>query len=521
MKKQLPAWLALCIIALAAGLLLALTNQLTADRIAEQNVIKANAARADVLPAATEFKSLELNQEWVASLGVDDCYEGYDEAGNLVGYTSQITVKGYGGDIEVVVGMDLTGAITGVSVGGADFAETAGLGAKTKEPAFTEQFIGLVPPAVLKENVDSVTGASISSGAVVSAVNNTTSYMYFQSGLKEPEEDPLAGAFEVRTATAQGFAGPVTVQVALDENGVITGLVVGDENFAETTGLGERAKESSFREQFVGKSGTLAYGDGIDALSGATITSNAVMQAVNEALGGEAAAAQPTPEPEPTPELAPAEETLTATAQGFGGPVEVTVGLDADGNVVSMTVGGEGFAETAGLGAKAQEATFTNQFLGKTGPFAYGENGVEAIAGATITSNAVLEALNSLFGVEPAQEAEPAETAETTEPAETAETAAETEEPAAQVADGLTATAQGFGGPVEVAVTLNADGTVATMTVGGEGLCRNGGPGREGPGGRLYRSVCGQGRPLRLRGERGGGHCGRHHHQQRSAGSAE
>ncbi len=468
MKKQLPAWLALCIIALAAGLLLALTNQLTADRIEEQNAIKANAARASVLPAATEFKALELNQEWVASLGVDNCYEGYDEAGNLVGYTSQITVKGYGGEIEVVVGMDLEGVVTGVSVGGADFAETAGLGAKTKEPAFTDQFIGIVPPAVLKENVDSVTGASISSGAVVSAVNNTTSYMYFQSGLKEPEEDPLAGAFEVRTATAQGFAGPVTVQVALDENGVITGLVVGDENFAETTGLGERAKESSFREQFVGKSGTLAYGDGIDALSGATITSNAVMQAVNEALGGEAAAAQPTPEPEPTPELAPAEETLTATAQGFGGPVEVTVGLDADGNVVSMTVGGEGFAETAGLGAKAQEATFTNQFLGKTGPFAYGENGVEAITGATVTSTAVMDALNSLFDVEPAQEAEPAETAET---------AAETGEPAAQTADGLTATAQGFGGPVEVAITLNEDGAIATMTVGGEGFAETAGLG--------------------------------------------
>ena len=468
MKKQLPAWLALCIIALAAGLLLALTNQLTADRIEEQNAIKANAARASVLPAATEFKALELNQEWVASLGVDNCYEGYDEAGNLVGYTSQITVKGYGGEIEVVVGMDLKGAVTGVSVGGADFAETAGLGAKTKEPAFTDQFIGLVPPAVLKENVDSVTGASISSGAVVSAVNNTTSYMYFQSGLKEPEEDPLAGAFEVRTATAQGFAGPVTVQVALDENGVITGLVVGDENFAETTGLGERAKDSSFREQFVGKSGTLAYGDGIDALAGATITSNAVMQAVNEALGGEAAAAQPTPEPEPTPELAPAVETLTATAQGFGGPVEVTVGLDADGNVVSMTVGGEGFAETAGLGAKAQEAAFTNQFLGKTGPFAYGENGVEAITGATVTSTAVMDALNSLFGVEPAQEAEPAETAET---------AAETGEPAAQTADGLTATAQGFGGPVEVAITLNEDGAIATMTVGGEGFAETAGLG--------------------------------------------
>ena len=101
MKKQLPAWLALCIIALAAGLLLALTNALTADRIEEQNAIKANAARAQVLPAATEFAKVELNEKWLSSLPVDDCYEGRGQDGNVVGYTSQITVKGYGGEIEV------------------------------------------------------------------------------------------------------------------------------------------------------------------------------------------------------------------------------------------------------------------------------------------------------------------------------------------------------------------------------------------------------------------------------------
>ena len=97
--------------------------------------------------------------------------------GETIGYTAQITVKGYGGEIEVVVGVDNDGVITGINVGGANFSETAGLGAKTKEPAFTEQFKGLSAPLTLKGNVDSVSGASVSSGAVVNGVNAVLDYV--------------------------------------------------------------------------------------------------------------------------------------------------------------------------------------------------------------------------------------------------------------------------------------------------------------------------------------------------------
>ncbi|MBQ8160177.1 MAG: FMN-binding protein, partial [Clostridia bacterium] len=52
--------------------------------------------------------------------------------------------------------------------------------------------------------------------------------------------------------------------------------------------------------------------------------------------------------------------------------------------------------ETDGFGKRASEEEFTSQFIGKSGPFTYGE-GVDALSGATITSNAVLEALNGLL----------------------------------------------------------------------------------------------------------------------------
>lgn len=171
MKKQMPAWFILGIIALIAGCALGFTNELTSPIIAEQTLVAADEARREVLPDAVDFEELTVTDE-----ALDSCYLG-SANGETVGYTAQVTVKGYGGEIEIVVGVDVDGVITGINVGGANFSETAGLGAKAKEPDFTEQFKGLSAPLVLKDNVDSVTGASVTSGAVVGGVNLALDYI--------------------------------------------------------------------------------------------------------------------------------------------------------------------------------------------------------------------------------------------------------------------------------------------------------------------------------------------------------
>ncbi len=93
-----------------------------------------------------------------------------------------------------------------------------------------------------------------------------------------------AGETTSVSATKKGFGGDVYVEVSLDAEGKIAAVVVGDDKFAETPGLGARAQEEEFTSQFVGKSGALELGKDIDALAGATITSQAVVDAVNEAL---------------------------------------------------------------------------------------------------------------------------------------------------------------------------------------------------------------------------------------------
>ena len=83
-----------------------------------------------------------------------------------------------------------------------------------------------------------------------------------------------------------GFDGEITMMVGISQ-GKVTGISV--ISHTETPGLGavaaaQNAKGEAFRGQFVGQEGALAVGDQIDAMSGATITSNAVVTGVNAAL---------------------------------------------------------------------------------------------------------------------------------------------------------------------------------------------------------------------------------------------
>ena len=81
-----------------------------------------------------------------------------------------------------------------------------------------------------------------------------------------------------QTAVANGFCGDVTVHVVL-KDGVITKLTVDTPD--ETPALGGQCSEEAFTSQFIGKSLPVTLGDGIDAVSGATITSTAVVEALN------------------------------------------------------------------------------------------------------------------------------------------------------------------------------------------------------------------------------------------------
>lgn len=106
--------------------------------------------------------------------------------------------------------------------------------------------------------------------------------------------DPsTSGTFTGEMAVAvavPGFDGEITMMVGISAEGTVLGISI--ISHTETAGLGamaaaDNAKGEAFRAQFVGMSGTLAVtkdGGGVDALTGATITSRAVVEGVNVAL---------------------------------------------------------------------------------------------------------------------------------------------------------------------------------------------------------------------------------------------
>ncbi len=440
MKKLFRDLVPLVGICLVAALLLAVFNLITEGPIAENAVRAAQETRTRLLSAAVTFEQVELEE----GSAMDSCYEGFDANGESVGYVVETTVGGYAGEIVVTVGLDADNVITGINVGGDNFSETAGLGAKAKEASFTDQFIGESVPLSLAKGttglqdgiIDAISGATITSTAVNGGVNSAGKFVMDMSG---------DGA-SPNTASVQGFAGPVAVTLSLDDAGAITEITIGDAFFNETPGYGAGALEEAFQAQFIGKVPPLTLAD-IDQIAGATITSNAVVDAVNQVqaqLSGAAPVSAPAEEIAPVP--AAGENAKTASAQGFAGPVAVAVDLDENGAITAITIGDASFAETAGFGAKAQEDAFKAQFIGKTLPLTIDD--IDAITGATITSKAVVEALNAAAGF--AAEA----------PVEEAVSV-----PAASE-NAVTASAQGFAGPVAVAVDLDANNTITAITIG-------------------------------------------------------
>ena len=454
MNKKLPAWIVLTVICLVAALALAFTYNGTKDRIAQQEEAKTVAVRQALLPAAASFEAVDGSE----------VYRGVDANGAAVGYVTVNTVKGFGGDVEISVAVDPEGVIQGISVGGANFKETAGLGAKSKEPAFTEQFAGKTAPVALKKNggeIDAITAATITSSAVVRGVNDAVTMLAEKAGFTiQQAASAVEEKGDGRYATEkQGFAGPVYVELALDGEGKITEIAIGDDRFSETSGFGAKAREEAFYGQYIGKTGQLTLGQDIDAVSGATITSTAVNDAVNLILlyvnDPAAYAAQQSAEPVNVgiPEGA---QAYTAQAKGLTGTFPVSISVDEQGMVSGIAVEDSESANDAAFVQRVQNDTaFLSQFIGQAAPF--DEAAIDTVTGATVSSKAVIGAVNQAYNAAMGI-AEP--------------TAAPTEVPAkpavSETVNGtvLTAQAKGLTGEFPVNVTVDESNAIVKVELG-------------------------------------------------------
>ncbi|MBE6554166.1 MAG: FMN-binding protein [Ruminococcaceae bacterium] len=89
-----------------------------------------------------------------------------------IGYCVEVASAGFGGDIVMMVGYNSDLSVRGVSI--VSLSETPGLGARVNEAGFLAQFEGAQGTLVLGEQVDAISGATISSKAVTDGVNAAT-----------------------------------------------------------------------------------------------------------------------------------------------------------------------------------------------------------------------------------------------------------------------------------------------------------------------------------------------------------
>lgn len=173
MGDTIKVALRLFLFALIAGVLLAATNEITRGPIAEQAVAQANEAREVVLPGAEQFEPVDVDElaDYPAIQAVHRAMEGE----RLVGYAFLIQVQGYKGPIVMTLAVNQSGSINALVINSQ--TETAGLGNKIGGAPFLSQFPGLAANAErVSSEVDAISGATVSSRAVMSGIEQALQY---------------------------------------------------------------------------------------------------------------------------------------------------------------------------------------------------------------------------------------------------------------------------------------------------------------------------------------------------------
>ena len=166
-----------------ATLLLTVCNYFTVDKIAEIEAQTADDARMKVIANAV-FKKINITeldksvQEEINNNNFVSAHKAY-VAGEFAGYCINVFEPGFGGNINMIVGVAPDMSFTGVEI--ISMSETPGLGAKAQDKPFIDQFadnkIGMLEIAknkkeVSENQINAISGATITSKAVVTGANN-------------------------------------------------------------------------------------------------------------------------------------------------------------------------------------------------------------------------------------------------------------------------------------------------------------------------------------------------------------
>jgi electron transport complex protein RnfG len=160
-KQSFPIVLLTIVVAICVTLL-NYVDSLTREKISAQEDEAIKSLLTEMFPGMSryEFKN--------------EIYTIYSD-GDKLGYAFLAVGKGYGGDINILVGLENETTVKGIEIVSQE--ETPGLGSRITKPSFTDQFAGVaINDVALSRDggkIDAITGSTISSSAVVDAVRDT------------------------------------------------------------------------------------------------------------------------------------------------------------------------------------------------------------------------------------------------------------------------------------------------------------------------------------------------------------
>ncbi|MCD8144875.1 MAG: FMN-binding protein [Oscillospiraceae bacterium] len=331
-------------------------------------------------PAAEADEEADTEEEPVQAVGnyTDGVYTG--------------TGTGYGGEIEVQVTVE-NGQITAIEI----------LSHAGETESFFNRAIAVVDSILLSQSweVDAVSGATYSSNGIKNAVKNALTGEVTETETADTSgsgnsaalttvayTDPSGYADGTYTGSAAGYGGTITVSVTVS-GGVITSITV-----VSTSG-----ETSSYlaKAQGVISSILSAQSPNVDAVSGATYSSNGIINATKAALkqaaaeDGEGQTSSAEDETTPSvdfttlPNYGYTDGTYTGTGLGYGGDVTMTV-VVSGGQITSVTT----------VSAENETYAYWTQAVTLTDTIVQAQTWeVDVVSGATFSSEGILEAVQN------------------------------------------------------------------------------------------------------------------------------
>ncbi|MBM4236676.1 MAG: FMN-binding protein [Firmicutes bacterium] len=268
MREILKLSITLTIVGLVSAALLTGVNNITAPIIADRQEAEYREALELYFPEVVSFENQRLEDDYFDLI--------FDSSDRLIGVMATIEQQGYDGTITYNLALDGEGKVVGMLI--ISHTETPGIGDVITTADFQEQFIGksLKDPLLPGEDVDIVTGATISTSAMITSIRRVVSVVAESFlGHETGAVDITAVPDGIYQGSAPGLSGPILVEVEVS-GGVVTRIDVLDHDetptyFIESYPL---IPELIIAEQSFD----------VDTKTGATLSAKGIVEAVQAAL---------------------------------------------------------------------------------------------------------------------------------------------------------------------------------------------------------------------------------------------